>query len=352
MLKLTSEQVGHHLMNLEEGTPALFHRVIIEDGAPTARRVPPANDTFVNQQFMEFLQLAGCANETSSNIFPCLRSLPSDNFVNASVSLYANYSASVRWPFQPVVDGEIIRLRPTLEWESNQWNKVPIMTGFATDEGSIFVPPLLNTSQGFTDFMATLIPAFNQTDLDEMNALYPDPLTDPNSIYVDTRPIPVGREYKRVTAAYGQYSYICNVITTTHFAPQGQEAPVWAWHWATNASLVTGAFHISQLPYETYEPYLRNISTTQDAIAQHVNAYWTSFIATGDPNKVRTGLGKDRPQWGTVNSGEGGRIMVLGQGNDERAGGSDPGVVAQMEKNDWPEKECAFWNARSEKLGH
>lgn len=339
-------------MNIEEGKQALFHRVLIEDGAPTARRVPPANDSFINQQFTEFLELAGCANETSSNTLPCLRALPTENFTIASITMYGKYSSSVRWPFQPVIDGEIIRERPTLEWESGIWNKVPIMTGFATDEGSEFVPPMLNTSQQFTDFMTTLIPAFNQTDIDEMNALYPDPLTNPNSPYVDTRPLPVGPQFKRVTAAYGQYSYICNVITTMHLAPLQQNAPVWGWHWATNVSLELGAYHVSHQPYESYEPFVRDISATQDALAQNVHAYWTSFIATGDPNKVRSGLGKNRPQWNAVNSGKDGRLMLLGQGNDERAGGSDLGVVAQMADNDVFEMECAFWNARSEKLGH
>lgn len=339
-------------MNLDESKPALFHRVIMEDGAPTARRVAPYDDAFVNQQFDEFVALAGCANVTSSDTFPCLRALPSANFLNASIAVYNNYSASIRWPFQPVVDGEVIRERPTLEWESGRWNKVPIMTGFATDEGSIFVPTAMNTSAAFTDFFATLIPAFTSSDLDGLNALYPDPLLDPTSEYVDTRPINVGRQFKRVTAAYGQYSYICNVRTTGELAPQGQLEPVWEWHWATNITVEYGASHTSHLPYESYVVGVRDISPTQDQLAQYVAAYWTSFIATGDPNLVRKGLGKDRPYWGTINSGRAGRIMVLGQGNDERAGGTDLGVIAQMADNRPFETECAWWNARSEKIGH
>jgi acetylcholinesterase len=337
-------------MNIRQ--PNLFHRVIMEDGAPTARAVPPPTDPFVNQQFNEFLQSAGCANETdSSKVFPCLRALSAEAFAKASVTIFNNYNPSVRWPFQPVVDGELIRLRPTEEWESGDWNKVPILTGFATDEGSIFAPRALNTSAGFTDFFKTLIPAFDTSDLDELNSLYPDPLTDPASPYTDTRPIPVGKEYKRATAALGQSSYICNIMTTVKYASQSTP-PVWLWHWATNVSLTTGAAHTSHTPYESYELFLRQISSTQDAIAQDVTAYWTSFIATGDPNKVRVGLGKDRPEWKMYHSVEGGTVMLLGQGNDERAGGTELGVVAQMVKNEEFEKECAFWNARAVKLLH
>jgi len=326
--------------------------VIMEDGAPTARSVPPPTDPFVNQQFNEFLQGAGCANETdSSKVFPCLRALPAEAFAKASVTIFNNYNPSFRWPFQPIVDGELIRLRPTEEWESGDWNKVPILTGFATDEGSIFAPPSLNTSAGFTDFFKTLIPAFDTSDLDELNSLYPDPLTDPTSPYTDTRPIPVGKEYKRITAALGQDSYICNIITTAKYASQSAP-PVWLWHWGTNVSLVAGAAHTSHTPYESYELFLRQFSDTQDAISQDVTAYWTSFIATGDPNKVRVGLGTNRPEWKMYNSVEGGTVMLLGQGNDERAGGTKLGVVAQMAKNEEFEKECAFWDARAVKLQH
>jgi len=81
-------------------------------------------------------------------------------------------------------------------------------------------------------------------------------------------------------------------------------------------------------------------------LAQDITAYWTSFIASGDPNKVRTGLGKDRPEWTPFD----GRLMVFGSGNDERAGGTDLGIVAQMENNTAFLRECEFWYSRSAKL--
>lgn len=339
-------------MNFQEGNPALFHRVIIEDGAPTARTVPKYDDDFVNHQFHEFLQLVGCADVPSSNVFQCLRAAPSETLVAMSVKLFDSYVPSLRYPFQPVVDDDVIRTRPTLEWESGKWNKVPIMTGFSTDEGSIFVPRNMKTSKSFTDFFSTLIPAFDASDLEELNALYPDPLTNPDSPYVEKRLVPIGNQFKRTVAAYGHSSYICNIYTTGEYASRGQDEPVWEWHWATNVSFMAGAAHTGHTAYQSYEMPIRWVSVTQDLLAQYVTAYWTSFIVTGDPNTFRTGLGKDRPHWGTVDSGEGGRVMVFGRGNDERPSGRNVGTIAQMETNDEFQKECEFWNARSDKLDH
>ena len=35
--------------------------------------------------------------------------------------------------------------------------------------------------------------------------------------------------------------------------------------------------------------------------------------------------------------------MVFGVGNDERAGGNNPRVSAQLIEDDWAKEECDFW---------
>lgn len=226
--------------------------------------------------------------------------------------------------------------------------KVPILTGFATDEGTQFVNPYINSSDAFNQLFTTLIPDFNQTDLQLLNKLYPDPETDPSSPYLENRGLGLGSQYKRAATAYGHYAYVCNVFTTANHA--SKEVPVWVWHWATSVSRVLGAAHTSHTPYESNEEYIRSISDTQKELAADVAGYMTSFITSGDPNAVRSSLGKNRPEWKKYNTADEGALMVLGDGNDERAGGTNKGVVAAMGVNNRFTDECQFWNSRVDKL--
>src|SRR6266487_829432 len=210
-------QIGHHLQNHDEKDP-LFHRVIMESGAPTARAVSSYDAPLYEAQFKEFINRAGCSEVHQSSIMECLRSQSENTITMASIAVYDEYDPSIRWPFQPVIDGDLIKCRPTENWLSGRWNKVPILTGFNHDEGTIFVPKTLNTSSEFLDFFKTLSPQFSDEDLETINELYPDPARYPDSPYVETRPINVGSQFKRIAAAYAHYAYVCAVRYTATLA--------------------------------------------------------------------------------------------------------------------------------------
>jgi triacylglycerol lipase len=93
--------------------------------------------------------------------------------------------------------------------------------------------------------------------------------------------------------------------------------------------------------YETMDPDVRTISPTQEQIAGYFHAYLTSFIVSGDPNKI-AGRFADRPRWDNFHASNQ-KTMLFGKGNDERAGGGNVGVVAQLVKDDWANEECEFW---------
>ncbi|KAG2421343.1 hypothetical protein HFD88_005317 [Aspergillus terreus] len=342
-LSAGAHSIAHHIMNNDLGH-TYFHRAIIESGAATSRAVHPYNGRLHEDQFREFVEAAGCKDIPSTEVMRCLRSQPSEAVINASFTVFDRYNPSVRWAFQPVIDGELIKQRPIDAWKSGRWNQVPILTGFNTNEGTYYVPRAMSRSTEFTEFFRTLLPAYSESDIRTIDALYPDPATDPSSPYVETRDIPVGAQYKRVEAAYGHYAYACPVRQTATFASQGQEAPVFLYRWAVNKTVLTGANHGDQMPYETFNPEVREISPTQEEIAGTLHAYFTSFIVAGDPNAVR-GRYPHRPLWekydASVKAGR--RIMVFGEGNDERAGGGHVGVPAQMVEDEWSRRECDFW---------
>ncbi|OJJ96222.1 hypothetical protein ASPACDRAFT_54622 [Aspergillus aculeatus ATCC 16872] len=353
-LSAGAHSIAHHILNTDL-QHTYFHRAIIESGAATSRAVHPYNVALHEAQFHEFVTAAGCDPTLSdSDILTCLRAAPSATITTASSIVFDRYNPSVRWAFQPVIDGDLIKRRPIDAWRAGTWNKnIALLTGFNTNEGTYYVPTALATSAEFSAFFATLLPALTAQDLRAIDALYPDPARDAASPYLETRNISVGPQFKRVEAAYGHYAYACPVRQTARFVSAAQQqqqqqrqrtAPVFLYRWALNRTVLGGANHGDQMAYETFDPEVRAFSAAQEEMAGTFHAYITSFIVRGDPNAVQGRFAR-RPRWEPFDASE--RIMVLGEGNDERAGGRGVGVTAQMVDDDWSSKECGFWWTKS-----
>ena len=166
-----TSQIGHHILNYREGVAPLFHKAILESGAPTSRAVHPYNALVHEEQFTLFVSEAGCSGVSEDLITDCLRSQPEDIINAASTTVFYKYNSSLRWAFQPVIDHDIIQGRPIDRWNSGKWNRVPIMTGHCTNEGTLYVPSTLATSEGFTGFWHTLLPHYSQEDLATINKI-------------------------------------------------------------------------------------------------------------------------------------------------------------------------------------
>lgn len=208
----------------------------------------------------------------------------------------------------------------------------------------------MDTPKEFEDFWRTLIPTLSEGDYKAINDLYPDPSTNAKSPYVDTRNIDVGSQYKRLEAAYANYAYICPVRATAHHASSAQEDPVYVYHWALNQTVQRGANHGDNQAYEAYKKVSREFSPTQDKLSGTLHAYVTSFITQGgDPNEIG-GRFEDREKWAPFAVGKPKTIMAFGEGNDEMAGGTGLGVIAQMKDDDWRAKECDWWWSKFEQL--
>lgn len=321
----------------------LFHKAIIESGGPTSRAVHPHSSQLHEVQFRDLVKKVGCEQTPDSELLACLRNVPSEELIEAQIDVFAMSNPSVRWAWQPVIDNDIISRRPLEAWQSGEWNKVPILTGFNHNEGTVYVPMNISTSGQFTDFFGKLLPQITEKELETLNTLYPDPAIFTASPYVETRNISVGAQYKRVEAAYGQYAYVCPVRHTASLGSVSIADPaIYLYHWATNRTVLGGANHADQMWYEGMDPVVRSISPTQDEIAGFFHGYITSFIVSGDPNVVRGRYDK-RPDWPSWGDGDGRKTMLFGMGNDERAGGDSKGISAQLVDDTWAKQECEFW---------
>jgi acetylcholinesterase len=258
-----------------------FHKAILESGATTARAVYPPDHAMHEEQFEAFIGELGLSAVPKDHLISKLREQDTFAIKNASEAVFLTYNPSIRWPFQPVIDGEggIIPIRPIDAWRSGSWTKIPILTGFNTNEGAIFVPKNLSTSTDFTSFFRTLLPGLSDPDLAVLDDTYPDPLTHPDSKYCETRPgEPLGEQFKRAEQAYAQFAYVAPVRQTARYAAAEDGPPVYLYHFAVNSSVVGGANHGDQNGFATYDRAVRERSRSLREVSGSMHAYWTSFI--------------------------------------------------------------------------
>jgi len=344
--------MGHHVLRNTKKN-MLFHKAIIESGGATARACYTPSNPMHEQQFKEFLALLSLQDVPESEIIGKLRGLSFQTIKAASERIFYKYNPSVRWPWQPVIDGSggIIPVRPIDEMRSGDWVKIPLLTGFNTNEGSMFVPVETATSEEFTDFFRTLLPALTEDDLKDLDITYPDPAVNASSKFTEDRMglgLGIKPQYKRVEQAYGHFAYVAPVKQQLHYAIDNG-ARAFLYHFAVNGSVQGGADHGNHVSYPTYNADVRGSSKTIEQIAGSMHAYWTSFIVAGNPNTVRGSSFKDRPVWPVYEKGAG-KLVVFGEGNDERAGGKNKGTAVKVEADTWMEDECAYWWARTEKF--
>ncbi|KAJ8114713.1 hypothetical protein OPT61_g3470 [Boeremia exigua] len=345
-LSAGAHSIGHHLLNYDDNVSPKFHRVIIQSGAPTSRAVRKPNAEIHEQQFKDLLQEVGIPSSLSdSEIFNRLRSLTTTEIATAQTKIFHKYNPSLRWAFQPVIDNEIIRGRPIDAWRAGRWHKVPIMTGFQGNEGSLYVNKKMSTSSEFSDFWRTLLPQLSDDDVEEINQLYPDPERFPDSALKESRcEHGVGAQFKRIESAYAHYAYVAPVRQTAHFA--SQQAPVYLYHWALRRNIVDGAPHGDNMFFEARDPRFCEKAKSLDDISGVHHAYITSFICTGSPNELGGTYGT-RPVW-TPYHRDNAKVMIFGKDNTELLGGRDIGEPAVLVDDEFARTESDFWWSKVE----
>ncbi|OAA67245.1 carboxylesterase family protein [Niveomyces insectorum RCEF 264] len=422
-LSAGAHSIGHHLLYYPPGA-APFHKAIMESGAPTARAIWYPDHPRPRAQLREFLVAAGVfpagdAGSTSStattaavtfprqqDILPRLRALPLARLVAASRAVWNAYQRNVCWPFQPVVDGRLVRDLPLRTWHARQRQQppghrvasVPVLTGFDSNEGTLFVPgdrAHADTDAAFRSFFATLVPTLTsgssgssgEGDLDALSRLYPDPVTDPSrSPYVlDPHAMPpgvTGRQWARLEAAYAHYAYICPVLQTAQFLAGGDDVaspssssssssspppapspptnpPVYVYEYAAHATALNAANHGDNQGPVAHSMAVVGGHPGLVAVADAMHAAWVQFAVSpaGDPNGgVRGAQGVHGVTWAPFSNTAAGPVMVFGRGNDERVPAAQrrggpapkPGIPAAVRSlTPFERAQCRFWWARA-----
>jgi carboxylesterase type B len=318
--------VGIHLFHNygdDEGKP-LFSQTIISSGSPTSRAFPEATFPLYQRQFDEFMTYLDCPQSPNSEALECLRAADISKIRTKQSQLYSASTYNITWPFQPVSPGPLLENRGSKSGEDGTFWKVPTLISSTTDEGAFFAPKNLKTNDQFISFLATVNPGLTEQDLKDLVTLYPD-RDDSDSPYRDS---PKSKQFKRITAAYGDYSYICPVQEAAYrLAKAG--VPVYKARWNTPnyGQEWQGIPHASDSRYFNGSP-----DVEFPDIAEMYSSYWASFVVSGDPNKYAA---KGAPQW-TEYKGLGDGLLKVGSWNGTGTGMEEEGEGIRMEA-------CAWW---------
>ncbi|KAL2755121.1 hypothetical protein ACRALDRAFT_1082664 [Sodiomyces alcalophilus JCM 7366] len=375
-----AHSIGHHILSSESSTAPLFHKAILESGSATARSVLSPDHSRHELQFQSFLEEAGLPRSLpADDILPHLRSLPLSTLLDAASSVWGRFASSVRWPFQPSIDGVggVIPDLPLQLWSSGRGLRPPLITGFNSHEGTTFVPMKASSPADFRAFFQTLIPGLTSSDFDELDRLYPPPdvAVAQGEPYTPAVPSYCGPQWARLATAYAHHAYIAPVLHTAHHVAMAGK-PVYVYEYAARAEPFAAANHGDEEPVVTHDLETLGDFPGLIPVSERMHGFFSRFVASrqGDPNHVDVGTndkngdgrgdtgaalappsqqqeGYDDPAWPQFVSPfdadggpDAGKILVFGEGNDERAGGESEGVVARVRTLTKREiAQCRFW---------
>ncbi|KAJ4363394.1 hypothetical protein N0V83_009687 [Neocucurbitaria cava] len=324
--------VGIHLFHdygNDKGKP-LFHQAILASGSPTARAFPGVDYALYKKQVDHFMDYVNCPTTPASQALECLRSAEADDIQFISSSLYNANNHNITWPWQPVSPGPLFQKRGSTSGEDGTFFKIPMLISSTTNEGKAFVPHDIDTNNDFLGFWKTLVPGLTPQDLTDLDEMYPDPDTVEDSPYKTEVGTFISAQYERISAAYGDYSYICPVQDTASRLSSA-DAPVYKARWNTpnHAPTYMGVPHASDASY-----FNGQVGTQYPEIADLYSAYWASFVVSGDPN---THAQEGAVTWEKydVKDGKSGRELVVSPPTKGGAQMEDEDKGIRMDQCEW-----------------
>lgn len=318
----------------------LFARAIFQSGAVTARAFPDIDYPRYKTDFKTLMGHINCsANASNSNQLDCLRQAPAKKIEEIVSKLYVDGESDLNWPWQPVLGGPMLERPGSRSGLEGTFHHVPVVTSSVTDEGKFYTPGNLETNEDFIEFMYQMSPYLNRTDLAVMNELYPDPGAHPDSPWANS---PNSTQYNRVSAAWSDMAYICPSRESA-FRTSLAGVPTWKLHFNTpdyplEAQSWRGIPHTSDTKYFFNDP-----SVAYPVTGEIYHGYLSSFVATGDPNKVRREGTPEWPQYKASRSKDAPRPKQLK---------INPGDYVTVEPDEIRVAQCDYWNdpARAPRL--
>jgi para-nitrobenzyl esterase len=307
----------------------LFSGAIMESGTCAAGLKPTPTLAEVAQQGDTFASTLGCPG-TDASAAACLRGKSPEAVLAAVGGDSITGGAAIT--LSPIVDGRVIPKQPTQLIESGKFNKVPMIIGNTSNEGTTFV--LINyevkgtpvTADGYGAAITKLTPG---ADVQKVMDLYPlsayrTPSQAVAAARTDSSVCGLNAAAKLFAAKVPTYAYV--------FADPNAPSPV---DLAKLFPTITmGASHASELQYlfQTAGIPLSSVTpskfdATEKAVSNSLTGYWAAFMAKQAPGK---GGG---PSWPKFQATNGTRVVF------------NSGGTTLDSSNFEQAHHCDFWRA-------
>lgn len=250
-------------------------------------------------QYNNFAIRLGCAGEDP---LACIRSKSAKELqeVNQNIASPGG-SAAPLYMWDPVVDGDLIQDITYNLFAEGKFVKVPTIIGDDTNGGTIFAPRNASTLAESDQFLKNQFPFLTLQQLGKINELYPN--------QNDTCPNP-GCYWRQISDAYGDMRYMCPGIYISgminHFGMPK------SWNYRYNVedpeqmAEGLGVRHTVEVaaifgPENMLGAPASYFAGEKNAPAVPVvQAYWSSFIRTFNPNRFKAAGAVEWKPWNDV----------------------------------------------------
>ncbi|KAI0468204.1 vacuolar triacylglycerol lipase [Xylaria cf. heliscus] len=263
-------------------------------------------------QYDNFALAAGCAGNDS---LACMRSKTAVELQTVNKgSAYPGAPSAPLYPWNPVVDGDLIRNLTYDAFADGSFVKIPLIVGDDTNEGTIFTPRDASTIGQSDAFLKSQFPYLTLEQLGHINTLYPNQnnASCPSS----------GCYWRQVSDAYGDMRYTCPGLFISSAVVDYDMPDMYTYRYnvedpaqvaqglgvphTVEVNAIFGPDNVPSAP-ASYFP-----NATNAAVVPVIQAYWTSFIRSFDPNKYRLA---DSARWERWDPSTQGRLLFETGGN-------------------------------------
>ncbi|KAH7391664.1 Alpha/Beta hydrolase protein [Cadophora sp. MPI-SDFR-AT-0126] len=240
-------------------------------------------------QYDALVKRVGCAS--SPDTLKCLRETPIETFASNNPNLpYPDGPGGLpNFMWSNTIDGTFTTDYTYNLFAQGKFVKIPSIFGSTTNEGTVFTPANLSSVQDVNDFLRDNFPKLTTAQLAHIDVLYPQAEQFPGK----------GAYFRTGANAYGEMRYNCpGIYISSAILAQGMPLS-WNYHWdvlsTANAASGLGVTHAV-----TTSSIWGMSSFPDSALIPTIQAYWTSFIRSKDPNTYKLAASPDWETFGTV----------------------------------------------------
>ncbi|KAK3940224.1 carboxylesterase [Diplogelasinospora grovesii] len=277
-----AQSIAYHLFSYDGRNDGLYRGAIMESGGPTGCQVQDL--PYYSVPVENLTRTVGCWN--AKDQLACLRGLSQDQL----------YAAAPSQVWNPLIDGDFLTGYPSQLIRQGKFNRVPLLIGANSDEGTSFSISGPNTDQDlFNGLMSWRSYALSPPTILKLLELYPnDPCREPPFYITNCSVFPSkGLEWRHGAAIGGDMVMIsgrrkmCELYSTAGQSVFSYRFDTRLW----NKAAVSGVQHFDNVAFSFQNiTGLLGPSPQYDAdmqLARAVGMAYVRFVYNLDPNPPR-----------------------------------------------------------------